>query len=117
MAASRGLRPLPLVCAALVSILFLALSPVAVDGQLIDCWKFDGTLSANNTRCPGSNTCCGPKSTCLSNRLCTDQNDPNSRRPVRGPCAVEGGWDDSCPQICRYGKLKHCPTRASRAPQ
>jgi hypothetical protein len=19
---------------------------------------------------------------------------------------VEGGWDDSCPQICRYGKLK-----------
>jgi hypothetical protein len=30
---------------------------------------------------------------------------------------VEGGWDDSCPQICRYGKLKHCPTRASRAPQ
>ncbi|KAL2123540.1 hypothetical protein VTJ04DRAFT_3995 [Mycothermus thermophilus] len=79
------------------------------NAQFIDCYKFDGTLSPNNTRCPGSNACCGPKSTCLSNRLCTADEDPNSTsKPVRGPCAVKG-WDPTCAQICMYNEEERYP--------
>lgn len=92
------------------SLLFLtALHPTAADAQLIDCYKFDGTLAPNNTRCPGSNACCNPGAICLSNRLCVPHNDPNpNAKLVRGPCAVKG-WDDSCPQICKYSKRLSCP--------
>lgn len=77
---------------------------IGTNAQLIDCYKWDGTIAANNTRCPGSNACCGPGAVCLSNRLCTADGNPNSEaKLVRGPCAVSE-WDDSCPQICTYSK-------------
>ena len=107
MAASH-LSPLNLALAALAAVpyivLLVPLYSTPVNAQLIDCYKWDGTISANNTRCPGSNACCGPNSVCLSNRLCTPDRDPTPEgKLVRGPCAVKG-WDDSCPQICTYSK-------------
>jgi hypothetical protein len=99
------LRRMVAALAGLPFILFLDPSClVGTNAQLIDCYKWDGTIAANNTRCPGSNACCGPGAVCLSNRLCTSDGNPNSKaKLVRGPCAVNG-WDDSCPQICTYSK-------------
>ncbi|KAL1843516.1 hypothetical protein VTJ49DRAFT_1109 [Mycothermus thermophilus] len=82
---------------------------VPADAQLIDCYRYDGTVAHNSTRCPGSNACCGPTATCLSNRLCTADSDPfSTEKPVRGPCAVKG-WDASCAQICMYNELERYP--------
>ena len=98
--------------------LILLLDPsclIGTNAQLIDCYKWDGTIAANNTRCPGSNACCGPGAVCLSNRLCTSDGNPNSKaKLVRGPCAVNG-WDDSCPQICTYSKPGTTPRALSLA--
>ncbi|KAL2019029.1 hypothetical protein VTK56DRAFT_10133 [Thermocarpiscus australiensis] len=109
MAASRGPVPphrLFPTFATLLCIL-LPLYPAAVSAQsslLIDCYRFDGVVSPNNTRCPNSNACCGPRATCLSNRLCANPGDgPNLW--VRGPCAVKG-WDDSCAQVCLYNETR-----------
>ncbi|KAK4032011.1 hypothetical protein C8A01DRAFT_51092 [Parachaetomium inaequale] len=112
MAASR-LSPLNLALAALAAVPYIVLlAPIystPANAQLIDCYKWDGTLAANNTRCPGSNACCGPNSVCLSNRLCTPDRDPTPEgKLVRGPCAVKG-WDDSCPQICTYKEGERFP--------
>lgn len=108
MASSRGFgcrRVLFAAVAALPSLFLVAtLHPLAVsaqDSQLIDCYRFDGVVTPNNTKCPNSNACCGPKANCLSNRLCANPGDPPNRW-VRGPCAVKGGWDDGCAQICKY---------------
>jgi hypothetical protein len=117
MAASKGLGPLGLLCAAAVTTcpsIFLAASlyPAAVnaatdDSLLIDCYRWDGAITANNTKCPNSNACCGPTATCLSNRLCANVGDgPNLW--VRGPCAIEG-WDDDCAQICKYSESPQLP--------
>ena len=41
-------------------------------------YRWDGAVSPNNTKCPNSDACCGPKATCLSNRLCGNPRDaPN----------------------------------------
>lgn len=113
MMGSRGTASLPLLlalfAAALPSIL-VAIFPTAVGAQgteLRTCYYFDGHTNPNNTKCPNSNTCCGPKATCLSNRLCHNPNDPEDLW-VRGPCAIDpskGGWDEDCAQICLYGKF------------
>lgn len=108
MAASKRLVRLHLLSFAVTTLhpLLLPLFPDFAHAQgqddelLIDCFRFDGQVSANNTKCPNSNACCGPRATCLSNRLCLNPGDPPSRL-VRGPCAVRG-WDDSCTQICTY---------------
>ncbi|KAL2150538.1 hypothetical protein VTH82DRAFT_7101 [Thermothelomyces myriococcoides] len=72
------------------------------DSLLIDCYRWNGEVIANNTKCPNSNACCGPTATCLSNRLCHNRGDePNTF--VRGPCAVRE-WDD-CAQICQYDEF------------
>ncbi|KAK3302740.1 uncharacterized protein B0T15DRAFT_313890 [Chaetomium strumarium] len=105
--ASLKLSALRLSCAAIspliLTILLLSICAPAVDAQdslLIDCYRWDGAVSPNNTKCPNSNACCGPKATCLSNRLCANPGDsPNLW--IRGPCAVKG-WDDGCAQICKY---------------
>ncbi|KAK4235054.1 hypothetical protein C8A03DRAFT_18147 [Achaetomium macrosporum] len=107
--ASPKLGPLHLLCAAISPLIILLLSiyPPAVGAQdslLIDCYRWDGAVSPNNTKCPNSNACCGPKATCLSNRLCANPGDsPNVW--VRGPCAVKG-WDDGCAQICKYTETR-----------
>ncbi|EAQ91693.1 hypothetical protein CHGG_03628 [Chaetomium globosum CBS 148.51] len=112
MATSKGLGPLGLLCTAAVATfpsIFLATSlyPASVsaatdDSLLINCYRWDGAITANNTKCPNSNACCGPTATCLSNRLCKNVGDgPNLW--VRGPCAIEG-WDDDCAQICKYNE-------------
>ncbi|KXX77955.1 hypothetical protein MMYC01_206787 [Madurella mycetomatis] len=106
--ASMGPASLRLLFAAATALPCLLLFPSAASAQgqdedlLIDCFRFDGAVSPNNTKCPNSNTCCGPTATCLSNRLCHNVNDPPDTY-VRGPCAVRG-WDDSCPQICTYNE-------------
>jgi hypothetical protein len=82
-------------------LLFASLYPAAVNAQsslLIDCYRWDGVVNGNNTKCPNSNACCGPRATCLSNNLCAN---PGESRWVRGPCAVKG-WDADCAQICKY---------------
>ncbi|KAH6635806.1 hypothetical protein F5144DRAFT_600594 [Chaetomium tenue] len=112
MAVPKGLGPLGLLCTTAVTtfpFIFLAASlyPAAVsaatdDSLLIDCYRWDGGITANNTKCPNSNACCGPTATCLSNRLCANVGDgPNLW--VRGPCAVKG-WDNDCAQICKYNE-------------
>lgn len=110
MASPKGCDSLNRACAVWVTTLsyILLLGPLfaytvgADDGSLlIDCYRWDGGVTANNTRCPNSNACCGPTATCLSNRLCHNAGDgPNLF--VRGPCAVRG-WDPDCAQICQYG--------------
>ncbi|KAL2145182.1 hypothetical protein VTI28DRAFT_7818 [Corynascus sepedonium] len=99
-------RPLPFVLVALgglpFAIFILPLLSMVANAELIDCYRWDGTVVANNTKCPGSNACCGPNAVCLSNRLCTPDRDPYpDARLVRGPCALKD-WDDGCPQICTY---------------
>ncbi|KAH6838609.1 hypothetical protein B0I37DRAFT_358357 [Chaetomium sp. MPI-CAGE-AT-0009] len=111
MAASKGLGSLGLLCAAAVTtfpsiLLSASLYPAAISAQtdslLINCYRWDGAITANNTKCPNSNACCGPTATCLSNRLCANVGDgPNLW--VRGPCAVKG-WDEDCAQICKYNE-------------
>jgi hypothetical protein len=108
MAPSKGLRSMGLlgtVATILPSVLlsislYSAAASAAKDPLLIDCYRWDGAVAANNTKCPNSNACCGPTATCLSNRLCANVGDgPNLW--VRGPCAVKG-WDPDCAQICKY---------------
>lgn len=119
MATFRAAGPLRLMCASLLTLPYLlfvlTLYPAAATAQIIDCYYFNGTVAPNNTKCPGSNTCCGPKVACFSNRLCADP-DPKAKL-VRGPCAVKG-WDDSCPQICMYSKntsLRNSPSQRIQA--
>jgi hypothetical protein len=100
MAASSGLRVLHLVCVA--AILLVATVRAQDDDLLITCYSFKGTAFVRNTKCPNSNTCCGPKATCLSNGLCHNPGD-GANTLVRGPCLIKG-WDDDCGQICKYSK-------------
>ena len=112
MAASRGLCSLRSAVVATLPYILIALYPAAANaqetGSLIDCYYFDGALSANNTKCPNSNTCCNSQATCLSNRLCHNAGNAENLF-IRGPCAVKpksvGVWDDDCAQICKYSKL------------
>ncbi|KAL2166041.1 hypothetical protein VTG60DRAFT_3406 [Thermothelomyces hinnuleus] len=83
--------------------LYAALVGAETDPLLIDCYRWDGGVTANNTKCPNSNACCGPTATCLSNRLCHNVGDGPDLF-VRGPCAVKG-WDPDCAQICQYDEL------------
>ncbi|KAK0667901.1 hypothetical protein QBC41DRAFT_277892 [Cercophora samala] len=85
----------------LPALLLLVVYPTTADAQ-ITCYGFAGQAYTDNTLCPGSNSCCGRKATCLSNRLCHNPNDPEGLW-VRGPCAIRG-WDDSCGQICLYNE-------------
>ena len=93
---------------ALLRLLLLATLHASVvsaqDSLLINCYRWDVAVSPNNTRCPNSNACCGPKATCLSNRLCANPGDaPNIW--VRGSCAVRG-WDGACAQVCKYSTTR-----------
>jgi hypothetical protein len=70
---------------------------------LRDCWSWNGQPHPNNTRCPGSNACCGIADECVSNRLCHKPADsPN--KFVRGPCAVNPYDSGTCAQICLYNE-------------
>ncbi|KID83010.1 hypothetical protein MGU_09706 [Metarhizium guizhouense ARSEF 977] len=70
--------------------------------EVITCYGHDGSAWANNTRCPGSDPCCGVDATCLSNRLYHNFEDrPGSF--IRGLCAVKPWGKGLCPQICEYG--------------
>lgn len=89
-----------LICS-LVSVLALARSGVCAG--LIDCYGFGGSVYENNTRCPGSNACCGFDATCLDNRLCHKPNDGKDTM-VRGPCSIEEYDSGTCAQICLYGE-------------
>ncbi|KAK1756617.1 hypothetical protein QBC47DRAFT_270200, partial [Echria macrotheca] len=70
----------------------------------IVCYGVGGQSYVNNTRCPGSNACCGVGATCLSNRLCHLPGDAPEVW-VRGPCAVTP-FDESCAQICYYNETE-----------
>lgn len=72
--------------------------------DVITCYAFNGAAYANNTRCPGSDACCGIDATCLSNRLCHRPGD-GAETFVRGPCAVKPWNKGQCAQICEYGTL------------
>lgn len=68
------------------------------------CFAFDGFEYPDNQLCAGSSACCGFNATCLPNRLCHNNGDPDTTL-VRGPCAVNP-WNTSvCAQICLYSKL------------
>ncbi|KAG6081315.1 hypothetical protein E4U16_007592 [Claviceps sp. LM84 group G4] len=71
---------------------------------LITCYAHNGTSWAKNTRCPGSDACCGADSTCYSNRLCKK---PMDNFFVRGPCAVKSWRSGQCAQICREDEAAH----------
>ncbi|KAK4032012.1 hypothetical protein C8A01DRAFT_20861 [Parachaetomium inaequale] len=108
MAASKSLSSVGLLGAVATMLPSILLSAAAVsaakDPLLIDCYRWDGAVTANNTKCPNSNACCGPTATCLSNHLCANVGDgPNLW--VRGPCAVKG-WDPECAQICKYNETR-----------
>ncbi|KAH6884556.1 hypothetical protein B0T10DRAFT_132478 [Thelonectria olida] len=93
-----------------MEILFLALGllltcsfPSAHGDKVITCYGYSGIAYANNTRCPGSNACCGVDATCLSNRLCHKPND-GADTFLRGPCAVDPYDSGTCAQICLYNE-------------
>jgi len=100
-------RSYNLLWVAILTSLF-ALYPAGISAQdslLIDCYYYDqDRVVSNQTKCPNSNACCGPRATCLSNRLCHNAGDDENTF-VRGPCAVKsenGNWDPQCAQICLY---------------
>ncbi|KAG6167027.1 hypothetical protein E4U51_003131 [Claviceps purpurea] len=72
--------------------------------ELIHCYAYNGSSWARNTRCPGSDACCGADSTCYSNRLCKK---PKDNYFVRGPCAVKSWRSGQCAQICREDEAAH----------
>ncbi|KAG5951744.1 hypothetical protein E4U57_006733 [Claviceps arundinis] len=72
--------------------------------DLIHCYAYNGSSWARNTRCPGSDACCGADSTCYSNRLCKK---PKDNYFVRGPCAVKSWRSGQCAQICQEDEGAH----------
>lgn len=86
-------------CNALFPLLTLA------DGTVgIVCYGYNGLSYVNNTKCPGSNACCGYQATCISNRLCHNPGDPEGTY-VRGPCANDL-WDSTCAQVCLFNETE-----------
>ncbi|KAH6997569.1 hypothetical protein BKA56DRAFT_565619 [Ilyonectria sp. MPI-CAGE-AT-0026] len=84
--------------------LLLAWGQSMVHGdKTITCYGYGGLAYPNNTRCPGSNACCGVDATCLSNRLCHKPNDGASTF-LRGPCAIDPYDSGTCAQICLYNE-------------
>lgn len=80
---------------------------IRADGTVgIVCYGYNGGSYVNNTKCPGSNACCGYEATCVSNRLCHNPGDPVGTY-VRGPCANDV-WDSTCAQVCLYSKWTDC---------
>lgn len=79
---------------------------VLAQDKVIDCYGINGAAYANNTRCPGSNACCGVGDKCLSNRLCQRAIDGPGTF-VRGPCAIDPYDSGTCAQICLYSKPFH----------
>ncbi|POR36818.1 Uncharacterized protein TPAR_02987 [Tolypocladium paradoxum] len=71
---------------------------------VIDCYGHNRLAYHNNSRCPGSNACCGVGATCLSNRLCHNPSDGPGTF-VRGPCAVNPYDSGTCAQICLYDEV------------
>ncbi|KAK3357909.1 hypothetical protein B0T25DRAFT_451277 [Lasiosphaeria hispida] len=100
---SSALRVLFL-CTALPALLLSRSTSADAQTTGIVCFGLSGGAYTNNSRCPGSNACCGVGATCLSNRLCHNPND-GPELWVRGPCAVSP-WDDSCGQICLYNETE-----------
>ncbi|KAK0713432.1 hypothetical protein B0T26DRAFT_717430 [Lasiosphaeria miniovina] len=103
----------PLLSSARKAVLLAGVAHLAVSfaqtGE-ITCFGISGRGYTNNTRCPGSNACCGATATCLSNRLCHNVGDPPDLW-IRGPCAVEG-WDGMCGEICLYSKVPNPPANS-----
>lgn len=86
-------------------ILFSVLCPRQIRaGETVGivCYGYGGASYVNNTKCPGSNACCGYEATCLSNRLCHNPGDAEGTY-VRGPCA-NNAWDETCAQVCLFSK-------------
>lgn len=80
---------------------------IRADGTVgIVCYGYNGASYVNNTKCPGSNACCGYEATCVSNRLCHNPGDAEGTY-VRGPCANDV-WDSTCAQVCLYSKWTDC---------
>ncbi|KEY73590.1 hypothetical protein S7711_09126 [Stachybotrys chartarum IBT 7711] len=86
----------------------ICLTVVAQNDRVIDCYGINGLAYANNTRCPGSNACCGVDDECLSNRLCHRANDGPGTF-VRGPCAINPYDSGTCGQICLYNETGILP--------
>ncbi|KAI7775315.1 hypothetical protein LA080_007032 [Diaporthe eres] len=82
----------------LVLFFILCEHQIRADGTVgIVCYGYDGASYVNNTKCPGSNACCGYEATCVSNRLCHNPGDAEGTY-VRGPCANDV-WDSTCAQF------------------
>lgn len=86
-----------------LGLLFAFYFPRAHGNKVITCYGYGGLPYENNTRCPGSNACCGVDATCLSNRLCHKPSDGESTF-LRGPCAVDPYDSGTCAQICLYSE-------------
>lgn len=85
----------------------LCVHQIRADGTVgIVCYGYNGASYVNNTKCPGSNACCGYEATCVSNRLCHNPGDAEGTY-VRGPCANDV-WDSTCAQVCLYSKWTNC---------
>ena len=65
----------------------------------VSCFDWNGSAFANNTQCPDSLTCCNTASQCLPNRMCI-----GSEVLIRPTCAVYPWDNQTCAQICQYGK-------------
>lgn len=78
---------------------------IRADGTVgIVCYGYNGLSYVNNTKCPGSNACCGYQATCVSNRLCHNPGDAEGTY-VRGPCA-NNIWDSTCAQVCLFNETE-----------
>lgn len=78
-------------------------TPHAIPGDPVPgqtCFDWNGRPLANNTQCPGSNSCCNYLHQCTDNHLCIQD---GSDYYVNALCAVSP-WEN-CSNICHYGTI------------
>ncbi|KAK2729045.1 hypothetical protein CKAH01_10484 [Colletotrichum kahawae] len=87
----------------LILISFCLLVLFTAVSECTTCYSYSGLAWPDQKVCPGSDSCCGEKDTCMPNRLCKSP-DTRDNILVRGTC-LSSPWDRSdCAQICVFNE-------------
>ncbi|KAL3298610.1 hypothetical protein RB213_006247 [Colletotrichum asianum] len=93
----------------LILISFCLLVLFTAVSECTTCYSYSGLAWPDQKVCPGSDSCCGEKDTCMPNRLCKSP-DTRDNILVRGTC-LSSPWDRSdCAQICVFKWKSVIPT-------